>query len=1082
MNTNDQFQKYYNSLNPEQKAAVDAIEGPVMTIAGAGTGKTQILAVRIAKILLETQIDPYNILCLTFTEAGVTAMRKRLMEIVGPTAYHLKICTFHSFCNEIIRENSDEFELGRDFEQIDDLEKILLLQEIIDELGVKSPLRPTGDAYHYQFDLESRIKDLKKENITPESFHQTLKDLEEFFQKFEPLVNSFCQSKGRPKEEDLNQVNPDLILPHFQNLKPIQQAHLNFFQNLWNNYQNALTGSKSADGTKRTSFRNNLRDFIEKLRKDLPKNQELAKAYQSYQQKLKIKRRYDYEDMILFVSQRFIKDANLQNGGLLRKYQERYQYILVDEYQDTNSAQNITVNLLGSFFDSPNIFVVGDDDQSIYRFQGASVENIIEFHHQHQKDLQIVTLIKNYRSQQTVLDAAGAVISNNQTRLAAKIPTINKELHSQTRAAASPLSLTIYESENAENYGVAKKIQKLIEQGVKPSEIAVLYRKHSQAEDLTELMTKLNIPYQLVVGKDILADLQIDKLIKLFRLINNPNDNDLLTQVLFLDFLKIPKLDLLKLSHFFFTQRLEKQGYSLFQILSLPDQLRAARLENPSALQKLAAQIVDWKDHSINETLNHFFEIVIKESGYLDHLLNGKSRLEGLNRLNTLFREIKRQNQRNHALTISEFLEQLKIRATNNLRLLENPLVGQREGVQLMTVHASKGLEFEHVFMIRSTSSTWDKPGLADKIRLPKGLVTSEIADEKLEFEEDQRRLFYVALTRAKQMVYLSYAKFRSEQNKVREDLPTLFLAEIPAQHLNTIVQPAESSEDLAELETLFLLSNEPDFSESEQAFIKTLSENLILSPTALNNYLTCPRKFLYQNLIRIPQAKSKSAAMGTAIHAALDRYFKEYHRKKIKPPREFLTLHFKTALQKELLTEKDYQERLQIGQNILNDYFDNFADSFNPNIVTEFNFSRDGVNIEGIPITGKIDKIEPSEQGLTVTDFKTGNADTGQRKLQHGEDYWRQLVFYQLLCDLSPSFKRQFNGQSMTTAKIEFLEKSKFKNSYLHPTINISKADKEEVIENIKFVNDQIKQSNFEKIDKSDPCDMCPFYNICWK
>ena len=159
------FNNHYNKLNTEQRQAVDTFEGPVMVIAGAGTGKTQILAMRIAKILIETQIDPFNILCLTFTDAGVSAMRKRLIEIIGPTAYHIKIYTFHSFCNEIIKENPEEFSFHRDFIQIDDLDKILLLQEIIDELGVRSPIRPHGDPYFYQFDLENRIKDLKKENL-----------------------------------------------------------------------------------------------------------------------------------------------------------------------------------------------------------------------------------------------------------------------------------------------------------------------------------------------------------------------------------------------------------------------------------------------------------------------------------------------------------------------------------------------------------------------------------------------------------------------------------------------------------------------------------------------------------------------------------------------------------------------------------------------------------------------------------------------------------------------------------------------------------------------------------------------------
>lgn len=1080
--TTEQFEKYYAQLNPEQKAAVDTIEGPVMTIAGAGTGKTQILAVRIAKILLETQIDPYNILCLTFTESGVTAMRKRLLEIIGPAAYHVKVATFHSFCNEIIRENGEEFGLNRDFEQIDDLEKVILLQEIIDSLGVQSPLRPNGDSYYYLDDLDRRIRELKKENITPSSLNALIKELEDFQRQFVPLVRDLCASKGRPTIEQITTVEPGKIMPLFSEPTPLQRTHLNYFQQLYQNYQNQLNGDKRSDGTRRTTFRNQLRSFIESLEKNLPKQQELAKAYLLYQQKMQQRKRYDYEDMILLVSQKFSTDQKTINGGLLRNYQERYQYILVDEYQDTNSAQNSTVDMLGSFFDTPNIFVVGDDDQSIYRFQGASVENIIEFHQRYKEQIKLITLTKNYRSQQNILDAAGALIAHNQTRLAAKIPGINKNLVGQTKAPAAPLELTVYENEDAENYGIAKAIQKLLAEGVEPSEIAILYRNHSQSEDLIQLLQKMTIPYQIIAGRDILEDLQIDQLIKLFRLIDQPNENDLLSQVLFLNFLGFPRFDIIKLSHYYFHERLEKQGYSLFQIINLRQHLEKARVENPQIFLDFGQKILEWKDLSVNETLSHFFETIIKTSGYLARLIEQKSRLEGLNRLNTLFKEIKKQNRRNHALTISEFLEQLKIRSEHRLKLLENPLVGEKNGVQLMTVHGSKGLEFQHVFLIRSTSRTWDKPGKADHLKLPQGLISQEIADEKITFEEDQRRLFYVALTRAKLMVHLSFARFRSEENKVREDLPTLFLEEIPANLINKIEEKSHNQSDLAELETLFLEESEPNFSQMETSFLRNLAENFVMSPTALNNYLTCPRKFFYQNLIRLPQAKSKSASMGTAIHAALDRYFKEYHRKKIKPPKDFLILHFKNALEKELLTHQDYQERLAIGVDILNQYFDLYNDAFSPETITEFNFARHGVNIDGIPITGKIDKIEPGEKGLTVTDFKTGNTDTGMQKLAHGQDYWRQLVFYQLLCDKSPQFQRDFQGKRMTTAKIEFLEKSRQKKTFLHPTISISQADQEEVIENIKTVSQEIKKLSFDKIVKSDPCDKCPFYGICWK
>jgi superfamily I DNA/RNA helicase len=326
-----QFQKYYDALNSEQKAAVDAIEGPVMTIAGAGTGKTQILAVRIAKILLETQIDPFNILCLTFTDAGVSAMRKRLIEIIGPTAYHIKVSTFHSFCNEVIKDNTEKFLFKRDFDQIDDLEKVDLLQEIIDELGVRSVIRPHGDPYHYQFDLEGRIKDLKKENFPPEKFAKKVSEVAEFLKQFSPLISDFINISGAPKEEQIAAMHPDLLLTKMPRTdeSSLHNSYLNFYKKIWQDYESALTGEKRVDSTKRTAFKNALKLFFLGAEKDLPKQQELAKAYALYQKKLTEKARYDYEDMILFVSQKFAQDEELRTPTPPRIRPSTYSEIIL---------------------------------------------------------------------------------------------------------------------------------------------------------------------------------------------------------------------------------------------------------------------------------------------------------------------------------------------------------------------------------------------------------------------------------------------------------------------------------------------------------------------------------------------------------------------------------------------------------------------------------------------------------------------------------------------------------------------------------------------------------------------------------
>ncbi len=1088
------FNKYYNSLNPEQKKAVDTIEGPVMTIAGAGTGKTQILAVRIAKILLETQISPSNILCLTFTETGVTAMRHRLQEIIGPSASHIKITTFHSFCNEVIKDHLFEFNLSSDHLQVSDIEKIEILKEAIDSLGYKSEIRPLGEPYHHFQNIIQGIQNLKKENINPAKFQELLQEIKSFTDIFNPLIEELCNAQRKVPDECLNAVNPQNIKSNFPTPTHIQQNYLNYYQKLWDNFQSQNAESKKEINKSRLNFRDQIRIFKKSLTNKLPHQFELAKAYQKYQELMAKKKRYDYEDMIMLVSQRFQKDSLNPQGGMLRDYQELYQYILVDEYQDTNSAQNLTVSLIGNFFNNPNIFVVGDDDQSIYRFQGASVENIIDFHHQYQEYLKIITLNRNYRSQQTILDSASELIKNNTLRIASHIPSIDKNLKSQVEIKESPIKINIYSSEDKESYYTAKKVQKLINQGVDPNQIAILYRKHSNSNLLIEYFKKLNIPHHIIAGVNILDDFNIEKLIQLFQLINDCNNDEYLAHGLFLNFFGLPRLDVFKITQYYNQKnRFNNFSKSLFQTISSEEALKEAEVKNPQIFLDLAEKLAQWKSDSENKTLNKFFEIVIRDSGFLNNLIKEKDRLSQLNKINTLFKELKKENQINHKLTINQFLEQLKIRQEFNFKLYEDPLVGDKSGVQLMTVHASKGLEFEYVFMINCAENHWEKSREMNTLKLPPGLIASEIKDELQEKEEDNRRLFYVGMTRAKKELFVSYPTAKSDQNKSRNINPSRFIKELNESYIEINQQETNTEEEINELETLLFFEEDYDFTEQEKAFIKGLVSKIVLSPTAVNTYLQCPRKFFFQNVLRIPSAKNVSASMGTAIHKALEVYFTQYHTTHTKPPKELLTLTYKSALTREILNDEDYQIRLNYGLEILNDYYEKNKDKFHPNIISEYNFSRDGVNIDGVPITGKIDKIEDLDQGLIITDYKTGKPKyalkKSKRPSQKSEsdesknvDYWRQLVFYKLLADNSPNFQKKFKNKKVLKSTIDLLEKDKEKKDYLkNPELEITPADEKEVIENIKFVYQQMNLLNFEVNEHTSPTDKCPFHDTEW-
>src|SRR3989344_965919 len=342
--TSKKFEELYGQLNPEQKEAVDNVEGPVMVVAGPGTGKTQVLTLRIANILLKTQINPENILALTFSESASFQMRQRLLEIIGTAAYRVEISTFHSFANSIIQNFPEEFERLISSDSISEDEQIQYIEKIIETTDLKI-LRPWGEPLFYTKDILSAIGNLKKEAVMPEKLDEALKTQRQDFENITDLYHE----KGR--------------------------------------YKGEMRG-KYADELK----------SMEKL-------EEFISIYSSYSKMMQENKKYDFNDMLIEA----VKVLE-SNSKLLLLLQEKYQYILVDEHQDTNASQNRLVELLASFYEVPNLFVVGDEKQSIYRFQGASIENFLYFKKKYPA-AKLINLSQNYRSHQTILDVSTSFIA-----------------------------------------------------------------------------------------------------------------------------------------------------------------------------------------------------------------------------------------------------------------------------------------------------------------------------------------------------------------------------------------------------------------------------------------------------------------------------------------------------------------------------------------------------------------------------------------------------------------------------------------------------------------------------------------------
>jgi len=696
----EKYNDIYKGLNPQQKQAVDNIEGPVMVIAGPGTGKTQILSARIGKILLDTDTNPDNILCLTYTDAGVVAMRKRLLSFIGPDAYKVNIYTFHAFCNDIIQDNLSLFE-KTSMDPISDLEKIELYKNLIDTLPKNHPLkRYRGDVYFEINNLQSLFSTMKREGWSP-SFINT--KIDEYIKSLATRDEFICKrATGGFKKGDLRT-------------------------------------DKIAEATEK----------VEKLLA-------AVNEFERFQQLMRSRNRYDFDDMINWVIKAFE-----ENTALLLKYQEQFLYILVDEYQDTSGTQNKLVQLLISFWDKPNVFVVGDDDQSIYRFQGANVENMLAFAESYKKDLLTVVLTNNYRSVQPILNVSKTLIDRNFERLISQMEGLSKELlccndkwKSVADAECCP-QIREYETQRQEMIHITMQVEDLLKEGISAKDISIIFKENKYGEELAKYFKLRNVPVYSKRKLNILEIPLAKKIVLLLNYLAAEHDipyggDEMLFEILHFDFLEIPAIEIAKLSVEVAEKRFTGEKTSLRRLLHEKTTKPSGKLfENnlPESIKKASAIIEKLVAVVPNVTLQTLVEKIIREAGILSFVMKSDEKLWLMQVLTGLFDFIKEETRRNPLLTLQGIVNIFDLMQKENLSIPLVQVTGSDKGINLLTAHGSKGLEYEYVFIAGANAGNWEKkrkPG--GGYSFPDTMFTSV---PKSKEEEELRRLFYVALTRA---------------------------------------------------------------------------------------------------------------------------------------------------------------------------------------------------------------------------------------------------------------------------------------------------------------------------------------------
>ena len=1023
------FREEYEKLNEKQRIAVDTIEGPVMVIAGPGTGKTQILASRVGKILLETDARPENILCLTYTDAGVVAMRKRLLQFIGSDAYKVNIYTFHAFCNDVIQENLSLFE-KTSLDPISDLERIELLKSLIDSFPKNHPLkRYRGDVYFEINNLQRLFSTMKQEGWTPAFIN---KKIDEYLADL-PNRDEFIY-KVRSKE-----FNPGDLKKH-----------------------------KIEEETERK----------EKLRA-------AVNEFERFQQMMRKRNRYDFDDMINWVIRAFEENKNL-----LATYQERFLYILVDEFQDTSGTQTRIVELLINYWDKPNVFVVGDDDQSIYRFQGANLENMINFAGSYKNDLMTVVLTNNYRSTQPILDISKTLIDKNAERLVNQLKDLTKHLKASHHITGTLTHLPLikeYETQRQEMIDITLQVQKLLAEEIPPGRIAVIYKENKYGEELAQYFKLKNIPVYSKRNINILELPLAKKIILIMKYLAAEHDvpyggDEMLFEILHFDWFNIPPVEIARLS----VENAEMRGQektSLRRLLhdkakAIPKDLFSTTIHE--GLKKASVVLEKFIADVPNVTLQQLFENIIREAGILGHIMRSPEKHWQLQILTGLFDFVKEETRRNPSMRLQQLISIIELMEDEEITLPLVQVSGSEKGVNLLTAHGSKGLEFEYVFFAGCNASFWEKkrkPG--GGYSLPDTIYSSP---SKHKDDEELRRLFYVALTRAEKHLYISFSRFKNDGKDLE---PSMFIAEILDHHLLPHEKVFIDEEVLSDFHALqFGEAESPEIEQMEKDFIDRLLEKFVMNVTALNNYLKCPLEFYFKNLIRIPSPKNEATEFGSAVHYALEQLF----RKMVGPDnmsgstgqfpaKEVFIADFEWWLHRhrESFTKEQFDRRLEYGQEVLSNYYDARINGFNRIVAIERNIRN--VVVRGIPIKGKLDKLEFDGKSVNVVDYKTGDPEKAIAKIKgpsdkdpNGGDYWRQAVFYKLLVD---NYENK-NWKAVST-EFDFIEPDKKKN-YRKEKLIISPADIETVSQQIITVWQKIQDREFYIGCGKPDCHWCNF------
>ncbi len=953
-------------LNQEQKEAVEYGDGPLLIIAGAGTGKTTVITERIKYLVSSGKAKTSEILALTFTDKAAREMEERV-DITMPYGYtDMWISTFHSFCDRILRQEALQIGLNPGYKLMNEAE---MTQFLINNL--------------FKFDLDY----------------------------FRPLGNPTKFVGG--------------MLQHFSRLKDEDVTPEEYVK-----YAKKLQNSKTP-----------------KLKEEIKKTIELAKAYRAYED-LKVKEGViNFADLIAYVLQLFRTRRNV-----LQQYQKQFRYLLVDEFQDTNYAQNKLAMLLAG--KKANITVTGDDDQSIYRFRGAAVSNIIQFRKNYPKS-KIVVLIKNYRSTQTILDHAYQLIQNNNPdRLEVK-EKIDKRLEAVRKEGGKQVEFIHANRVENEAELVAKRIIELTSHQslvtshpYSYSDFAILVRANNHAEPFVRALARAGIPYQFLGPGQLFRQAEVKDLIAYLKVLYDIGDDIALFRVLSMSHFDVSARDLAGINSYG-----RKNNLSLFEACEKVEKIFVSK-KTKDQITWFIKLVYRHLKLLPKETAGQILYYFLEDTGLLRKMAEYKTVLEEkqAQNISVFFDRLKTYEVDHEDASVRAVVDWINL----SMELGESPLASNfdwtmENRVNLLTVHSAKGLEFPAVFLVNLVAARFPSRERREQIPLPEKLI-KEILPVGDYHEEEERRLFYVGMTRARDHLFLTAANYYGEAKREKKISP--FVIEALGEEIISDQRPVASDQ------LTFL-----DWQKPKKGLLPVTDHRSpinFLSYSQIDTFNTCPRQYRFRYLQRIPTPSSAAASFGSSIHQTLRDFYQEIKEGKKLSKRDLLGL-FEVNWSPQGYASKTHEERMKKqGQRILTDFYKQFDANVIPRDLEQPFIIRVSPQLK---IGGKIDRVDEEKGKLEIIDYKTGKV-----MEQKNIDKSLQMTVYALAAADRGIYGKKPEEIVLTFYFLDTGEKKSTKRT----AEDLEKA-KKELVEKAK----EVEKSDFQP-RPGIWCDFCDFKLLC--